>query len=292
MAIPLHSNLPRCAGDGDYWLLSHGTRMTHLDFRPKEAFTSFKGIGGLTDEVLWSILRRGCQNLTSLDLSLSPHFLTEFAVLCIGGIIIIYVCKGLLGKQCKLLKELDLSGVVVNTSSLKALSKSCTHLEKITLQKCHRVGEKALWWLFKNCKKLNHVNVEGNKSLKGQCFFMLPPSCENMYLKECIQLTDKGMGYLGDKCKNMKTIDISGCIALTDDGILQLTQHCWMIESLVLSKAGPNVTSQGLRAIGNLSLLRELDLSKNSIVNDVVLYTIGRSCIHLTSLNLDSCQKE
>ena len=39
---------------------------------------------GLTDEVLWSILRRGCQNLTSLDLSLSPHFLTEFAVLCIG----------------------------------------------------------------------------------------------------------------------------------------------------------------------------------------------------------------
>ena len=39
-----------------------------------------------------------------------------------------------------------------------------------------------------------------------------------------LQLTDKGMGYLGDKCKNMKTIDISGCIALTDDGILQLTQ--------------------------------------------------------------------
>ena len=39
---------------------------------------------GLTDEVLWSILRRGCQNLTSLDLSQSPHFLTEFAVLCIG----------------------------------------------------------------------------------------------------------------------------------------------------------------------------------------------------------------
>lgn len=32
------------------------------------------------------------------------------------------------------------------------------------------------------------------------------------------------MGYLGDKCKNLKTIDISGCIMLTDEGILQLTQ--------------------------------------------------------------------
>lgn len=32
-------------------------------------------------------------------------------------------------KQCKSLKELNLSGVAVNTSSLKALSKSCTHLE-------------------------------------------------------------------------------------------------------------------------------------------------------------------
>lgn len=148
-------------------------RLNHLDFHG--AFTSFKGIGGLTDEVLWSILRRGCQNLTSLDLSLSPHFLTEFAVLCIA-------------KQCKSLKELNLSGVAVNTSSLKALSKSCTHLEKVTLQKCYRVGEKALWWLFKNCEKLSHANLEGNKSLKGQCFFMLPPSCESLYLKECTQV--------------------------------------------------------------------------------------------------------
>ena len=39
---------------------------------------------GLTDEVLWSILRRGCHNLKSLDLSLSPHFLTDFSILCIG----------------------------------------------------------------------------------------------------------------------------------------------------------------------------------------------------------------
>lgn len=46
------------------------------------AFVSFNS--GLTDEILWSVLRRGCQNLKSLDLSLSPHFLTEFAILCIG----------------------------------------------------------------------------------------------------------------------------------------------------------------------------------------------------------------
>jgi len=32
------------------------------------------------------------------------------------------------------------------------------------------------------------------------------------------------MSHLGDKCKNLKTIDISGCILLTDEGILQLTQ--------------------------------------------------------------------
>jgi len=38
----------------------------------------------------------------------------------------------------------------------------------------------------------------------------------------------------------LKTIDISGCIMLTDEGILQLTQHCCMIESLALSRAGLN----------------------------------------------------
>ena len=32
------------------------------------------------------------------------------------------------------------------------------------------------------------------------------------------------MGYIGDKCKELKAINISGCITLTDEGILQLTQ--------------------------------------------------------------------
>lgn len=248
---------------------------THLDFQG--AFTSFKGLGGLTDEVLWSILRRGCQILKSLDLSLSPHFLTDFAVHCIA-------------KQCKSLKELKISGVDVGTSSLKALSKGCSSLEKITLQKCYRLGEKALWWLFKDCKKLTHINLEGNKSLRGQCFFMLPPSCENLYLRGCVQLTDKGMGHLGYKCSNLKAINISECLLLSDEGIIQLTEHCCMIESLALSQAGHNVTSQGLQSIGNLTFLKELDLSKNLVVDDQVLFNLGKNCIHLTSLNLDSCQ--
>lgn len=247
----------------------------HLDFQG--AFASFRGLGGLTDEVLWSILRRGCQNLKSLDLSLSPHFLTDFAVLCIA-------------KQCKSLKELKLSGVDVSTSSLKALSKGCLDLEKVILQKCYKVSEKALWWLFKECKKLTHINLQGNRSLKGQCFFMLPPTCVELDLKECNQLTDKGMDHLGNKCKNLKSIDISECMMLTDEGIVQLTQHCCMIESLKFSQAGHDVTSQGLQSIGNLRLLRELDLSNNSVVDDLVLYSIGRNCIHLCSLKLESCE--
>ena len=32
------------------------------------------------------------------------------------------------------------------------------------------------------------------------------------------------MGYIGHKCKDLKAINISGCIMLTDEGILQLTQ--------------------------------------------------------------------
>lgn len=248
---------------------------THLDFQG--AFASFRGVGGLTDEILWSILRRGCHNLKSLDLSLSPHFLTDFSVLCIA-------------KQCKSLEELRISGVEMSTSSLKVLAKGCSNLEKITLQGCYKVGEKALWWLFKDCKKLTYINLQGNRSLKGQCFFMLSPVCVDLYLKECNQLTDKGINHIGSNCKNLKNIDISECRTLTDEGILKLTQHCCLITSLRFSQAGPDITSQGLQSIGNLALLRELDLSNNCVVDDSVLYSIGRNCIHLISLNVESCQ--
>ena len=30
-----------------------------------------------------------------------------------------------------------------------------------------------LWWLFKNCQKLRHVNLEGNKSVRGQVMCLL-----------------------------------------------------------------------------------------------------------------------
>ena len=32
------------------------------------------------------------------------------------------------------------------------------------------------------------------------------------------------MIYIGDKCKNLRIINVSGCITLTDEGVLQLTQ--------------------------------------------------------------------
>ncbi|KAK2574109.1 putative RNA-binding protein EEED8.10 [Acropora cervicornis] len=167
--------------------------------------------------------------------------------------------RGVGAKQCKSLEELKISGVEMSTSSLKVLAKGCSNLEKITLQGCYKVGEKALWWLFKDCKKLTYINLQGNRSLKGQCFFMLSPVCVDLYLKECNQLTDKGINHIGSNCKNLKNIDISECRTLTDEGILTLTQ-------------------------------RELDLSNNYVVDDSVLYSIGRNCIHLISLNVESCQ--
>ena len=45
------------------------------------------------------------------------------------------------------------------------------------------------------------------------------------------------MGYLGDKCKNLKTIDISGCIMLTDESILQLTKVSYRILPEALIRA-------------------------------------------------------
>ena len=39
---------------------------------------------GLSDEILHSVLRRSCKNLTSLDLSSCPQFLTDFGIDLIG----------------------------------------------------------------------------------------------------------------------------------------------------------------------------------------------------------------
>ena len=92
----------------------------------------------LTDEILHSILKRGCHELRSLDLSASPNRLTNYSLELIGNqytssdddcFTYFYPPPCIKGMYCPNLENLDISGVKVTQTSFKQLTLSCLKLK-------------------------------------------------------------------------------------------------------------------------------------------------------------------
>ncbi|XP_072164540.1 putative RNA-binding protein EEED8.10 isoform X2 [Diadema setosum] len=243
-----------------------------------KGFTFSDGnIVALNDNILKSILKKGCCNLHHLDLSASPRFITSRSLNCIGNI-------------CRELRHLDLSGTKINNTNLKMLTNGCRKIEKIVLKRCHELGEKGIWWLFHNCENLSHVDLEENRRINGKCFHILNRHCKTVVLEGCSAITDKGLDCLTNKCgQSLKEINISGCVMVTDGGLRNLTERCPNLDVLSITGVHSRLTAAGLAFLGSLHDLHTLHLSNHRAVSDAVLATVATRCQRLRELKIDGC---
>lgn len=178
----------------------------------QNVFQSFKGkYGGLTDEILHSILKRGCRELRSLDLSASPHLLTDYAL-------------DLIGMYCSKLERLDMSFVSVTQSPFKLFTERCNGIKWLKMSGCHQIGEKCLWWALHHCRGLEYLDVAGNRRINGQCFFVAGKMLNTVIVRECEKLTDSCVSFLLKENRNLEVLDISYCPLLTGATIRNAVQ--------------------------------------------------------------------
>ncbi|KAL5016544.1 hypothetical protein ScPMuIL_006133 [Solemya velum] len=242
----------------------------HLEF--KGLFRRFEA---LTDKILNSILQKCGTYLRSLDVSASPRLLTDFAL-------------DIIGKHAKDLEQLDISGVSATNKSIEKLAAHLKKLKVIKLQRCFHLSEKGYWWLLHSCDKLEHIDMQGSSTLTGQCFHMLGPGVKCLRLNNCHKLTDVGIRKIQEKCPCVEEIQVSHCQKLTDSS-LGYMQEMKNFRVLHLSGNFPEMSSTGLKTIGRLQLLTELNLSFNDLVNDEVLCCIAGGCISLQCLDIAGC---
>eukprot|EP00794_Sanderia_malayensis_P014276 gene14276-15763_t len=249
--------------------------LTCLNF--KGMFKSFEGIGGLTDRVLNSVLKKGCSNLKCLDLSASPYLLSAHGLYVIATI-------------CTELQSLNLSAVAVSNNNLKNIGKRCKQLETLILGRCRGFGEKGLWWLLKEAGNLRHLEVTDNIRINGKCFWMLHEMCEELILADCVKLNDDGMENISKKSPNIKVLDIRNCLLVSNTGLEMVCMECKNLRRLLFTGAGLGVTFEGLMSIHLLSKLEYLDISQNQQVNDQLIQCLSASCKNLQYLNIEACR--
>ena len=237
-------------------------------------------------------LVKGIPNLESLNLSgcfnLSDH-----------------TFEGAIHKDVPSLTSLNLSNCKdISNSSLVTIAIRCKNLETIDLSGCTKITNEGLANLA-SLGKLKHLNLRSCRQISdpgiGQLCGALsevssqqpPPaasSLDSLSLQDCQKLSDESLRYISQGLRNLKRINLSFCVSITDTGLKSLAKVA-SLEDINL-RSCDNVSDIGIGFLAEEhQRLAKLDVSFCSNVTDASLRHMAGSGLaaSLHSLALTTC---
>lgn len=245
-----------------------------------------------------------CVNLVELDLSNA----TELRDAAMVGVARAVNLERLWLNRCKLVTDMGIGCIAVG----------CKKLKLISLKWCVGIADLGVDLLAIKCKDLCTLDLS-YLPITEKCLssiFKLQ-HLEDLVLEGCFGIGDDSLNneVFKQGCKTLKKLDISGCQNISHIGLSKLTSISGSVEQLILADGSPvtlalvdslnklsmlqsiildgcNITSDGLKAIGNLCIsLRELSLSKCSGVTDDALSFVVSKHKDLRKLDITCCRK-
>ncbi|CAN7113369.1 unnamed protein product [Brassica rapa subsp. narinosa] len=211
------------------------------------------------------------------------------------------------GLSCLVMKLKDLRKLDITCCrkltgvSITQVASSCPLLVSLKMESCSLVSRDAFWLIGHKCRLLeeldftdNEIDDEGLKSISS-C-----RSLSSLKLGICLNITDRGLSYIGMGCSNLRELDLYRSVGITDVGISSIAQGCCHLETINISyckditdkslvslskcsmlqtfesRGCPHITCQGLAAIAvRCKRLSKLDLKKCPFINDSGLLTLA-----------------
>lgn len=225
---------------------------------------------------LKAILTRASVHLRSLDMSGIVHLLDDRRALKV-----IATC-------CPNLVELDISGTHAQAEALEELSESLAHLEQLSYRGMETTGDKAFYFLLKNCgHSLKFVDLRNAKRLHGRAFRLFGSQLESIYLDGSSKVDAMAFEDLCTSCGGLKELRINECFKITDQSLSMIARRMEDLSILTLCGDGfKNLTAGGLIHISHMKNITELALDYNTLVTDELLISISAGLPLLSSLSL------
>ncbi|KAK9866889.1 hypothetical protein WJX84_004306 [Apatococcus fuscideae] len=137
--------------------------------------------------------------------------------------------------------------------------------------------------------QLQAVNLAATSA--GDCALVVLSSCSSitsLNLARCRHISDVGFAAL-ENLPNLLTLDATKCHSLSDDGVGHLAQGCSSLRTLTLSEC-VHITNQGMEELAVMKQLTRLDLSVCREVTDAGVMHLSRLTT-LSSLDLTFIDK-
>lgn len=211
----------------------------------------------------------------------------------------------------KFLTSLDLSFCrEISDSGILSLSEKCTSLSSLNLCGLNRVTDEAARSVCANCWSLKTLSLEDVFLLDDAAFWFdrvrdgrrvagesMLTSLTSLSLRDCINISDRALEGLSERCRQLEVLTLRGCEKLTSNAMRALIDPCHfkvgMCDSLLsldLSYCSSVATSSILDMLAECACLEELFLEGIVGVNDDFVHQMCISCRTITKLCLQRCQ--
>uniref|UniRef100_A0A158R659 F-box domain-containing protein n=1 Tax=Syphacia muris TaxID=451379 RepID=A0A158R659_9BILA len=249
---------------------------TKLSFRDDKAIKQFFTLENpMCCNHLQAFLVKCGVHLRSLDLSGITQLFDKKAFQIISSL-------------CPKLREVNISGLVAESGTLRAFSDSLPCLNVVIYKDMAVVNDKEMWNLFRgNGVNIQKIDIRGCKQIRGCCLRCFSSNLEEVLLDGCSHLENSSLEDLCLRSSNVKVLWLSGCFRISDETIGLITRCMSYIESFSLCGDNFNsLTPGGLLALSRFNALTELFLDYNSAVSNELLDVIctTESCLKILSI--------
>ncbi|XP_010543170.1 PREDICTED: F-box/LRR-repeat protein 3 [Tarenaya hassleriana] len=174
--------------------------------------------------------------------------------------------------------------------SIAQIANSCPSLISLKMESCSLVPREAFVLIGQKCRFLeeldltdNEIDDEGLKSIS---------SCLNLSSLKvgiCLNITDKGLSYIGMACSNLCELDLYRSVGITDVGVSSVARGCSKLEAINMSYCR-DVTDMSLVRLSKCPRLKTLECRGCPLVTSLGMAAIAVGCKGLAKLDLKKCQ--
>jgi hypothetical protein len=175
-----------------------------------------------------------------------------------------------------------------------------TKIIHVNLSECNGLTDRCIGGISTRCSKLRSFHATGLSLLTSTGFELfireptaLAPRGEFLHvlnLSYVPTLSDESLGLIAGSCPVLETVNVGGCVLLSDKGIHALVSTCGHVKKLGLSHV-KRVTDASICTCADFLWLEDLDISGCSKITDDGIEVLCLEFAGLVRLDLSSCSK-
>jgi hypothetical protein len=181
---------------------------------------------------------------------------------------------GILLRQTKLLRVLNVSGFKVGDKSMRHVASSCPHLEELHISGCVQVTDKSLVPIAKSCKHLRSLKADHCVGLTNDTLFALRSATmlRCLHVGFCKTLTDDAVMSVLERTSRLEILSLRYCDELTQAVLVCIGTYCKNTLTSLNVSGISSVTSRGLRYVSKrCRFLTYLNARNTAVVSRRVL---------------------